>query len=113
MVVISTNYGPRGALITGCVGFVFFYFAVPWLLVLWADHNKAQMSNGVVGAAMKQLLDGIFIRRFIQPSEWAAIAILVGCLLVALWKAFTRTDLDYQNQRDITWFAEILARLFD
>jgi len=110
---IAANFGPRGTLITGGIGFLVFYFILPRLLVLWADHNKAKMSQGVVGTVMRQVLDDLIIRRFIHPSEWAAIAIFIGCLLVACWKAATRTDLDYQNQRDMTWLAKMLARFLD
>lgn len=113
LVGIAANFGPRGALIIGGFGFVLFYFIVPELLSVWASHTKAQMSTGVLGTTMKQLVDDIFIRRFIHPSEWAAIAIFIGCLLVACWKALTRTDLDYESQRDMTWFAKVLARFLD
>lgn len=113
IVGIAANLGPRGALITGGIGFILFYFIVPGLLVLWADHTKARMSSGIVGMAMKRLVDDIFIRRFIHPSEWAAIAILLGCLLVACWKGFTRTDLGYYEQRDMTWLAKVVARFLN
>jgi hypothetical protein len=113
MVSIAANFGTRGALITGGVGFVLFYFIVPDLLCLWASQAKAQMSSGIIGNSMTQFFDSIFIRRFIHPSKWAAIPILIGCILVACWKALTRTDLNYESQRDMTWFAKLLARFLD
>lgn len=113
MVDIAANFDPRGALITGGIGFVLFYFIVPELLSLWVSYSKTQMSTEILSATMKQLLDDISIRRFIHPSKWAAIAILIGCMLIACWKALTRTDLNYQSQRDMTWFAKLLARFLD
>lgn len=113
VVGLAAKFGPRGALITGGIGFVLFYFFVPELLLLWASHTKDKMSHGIVGTAMKQLVDEIFIRRFINPSKWAAIAILIGCMLTACWKALTRTDLDYESRRDMTWFSKLLARFLD
>lgn len=113
MVSLAAKFGPRGALITGGVGFVLFYFFVPELLSLWASHTRDKMAHGIAGTAVRQLVDEILIRRFINPFKWAAIAILIGCMLTACWKAFTRTDLDYQSRRDMTWFAKLLARFLD
>lgn len=110
---IANRLSPRGALIAGSLGFCTFYFVIPWMLVAWAEHNKAKMSSGAVGQAMGKLLDEIFIRRFIHPAEWAGIAVLLVCSGIAAWKAYTRTDLDYGNRRNASAFAKVLARFLD
>lgn len=109
---IASKFGPRGALTTGLIGFTALYFIIPWLLVLWADHNKASM-KGQMASVMGQLLDEIFIRRFIRPSEWAGIAVLLVCVGIATWKAFTRTDLDYGERREMSTLAKLIARFLD
>lgn len=110
---IASKLSPKGALITGGLGFVALYFVIPWMLVAWAEHNKAKLSSGAVGQAMGKMLDEIFIRRFIHPAEWAGIAVLLVCVGIAAWKAFTRTDLDYSEQRDASMLAKLLARFLD
>ena len=111
-VEIATKFGPRGTLIAGCVGFAFFYYVLPWALVVWADHNKAKMV-GQNAAIFGTLLDEIFLRRFIHPSEWAGIAILLVCIAISCWKAVTCTDLDRSSQRGLTGIGKLLARFFD
>ena len=110
---IANKFGPRGTLITGAVGFVSLYWVMPWLLTLWAEHNKAKLSAGAVGNAMRQVLDEVFIRRFIHPSQWAGIAVLLVCIGLACWKAYARTDLDYGDRRDMGTLAKLLARFLD
>ncbi len=110
---IANKFGPKGALITGCVGFIALYFVIPALLHMWAENTKAKLSAGPVGNAMRQVLDEVFIRRFIHPSEWAGIAVLLLCAVIACWKALTRTDLDYQGQRDMNSLAKLIARFLD
>lgn len=110
---IANKLSPRGALITGVIGFFSLYVIIPWMLVAWAEHNKAKMSAGAVGQTMGKLLDEIFIRRFIHPAEWAGIAVLLVCSGIAAWKAYTRTDLDYGNRRNASTFAKVLARFLD
>lgn len=110
---IANRLSPKGALVAGVIGFFSLYFVIPWMLVAWAEHNKAKMSAGAVGQAMGKLLDEIFIRRFIHPAEWAGIAVLLVCLGIAVWKAYTRTDLDYGSRRDASALAKLLARLLD
>lgn len=109
---IASKFGPKGALITGVAGFIFFYLIIPWILVEWAEHNKAKMT-GQHAAIFGKLLDDIFVRRFIHPSEWVGIAILLICTSVACWKVVTRTDLDRSSQRDVTSLGKLLARFLD
>lgn len=45
---IANRLSPRGAFITGALGFTFFYFVLPWALIAWADHNKAKMTGDLV-----------------------------------------------------------------
>lgn len=109
---IANAFGPRGTLIAGVVGFSMFYFLVPWALMAWVDHSKAQMVSQNAGVYAK-LLDDIFIRRFIHPSEWAGVAILVGCILLACWKTFTRKNLGRHNEQELSGIAKLLARFLD
>src|SRR5688500_6522955 len=83
---IANFFGPRGARIVRKAGYIFFYFVVPWALVAWADHNKAQMI-GQHADIFARLLDEVFAKRFIWPAEWAGIAILIVGMTVACWKA--------------------------
>lgn len=69
--------------------------------------------NGQHAALFGKLLDDIFIRRFIHPAEWAGIAILVACVLLACWKAFTRKDLNRKDERQLSVGAKLLARFLD
>lgn len=110
--IIASRFGPKGALTTGVVGFVFFYFVVPWALAAWADHNKAKMV-GQNAAVFSKVLDEIFLRRFIHPSEWAGIAILIAGIAIASWKAFTHFDVSERGANDVGWFAKIIARFLD
>ncbi|HNH11481.1 MAG TPA: hypothetical protein PLX20_00020 [Rhodocyclaceae bacterium] len=110
---IASKFSPRGALITGVVGFVALYYVIPWLLNAWLEYNKAKMSNDAVGMAMQQFLDAAFVRRFVHPAEWAGIAVLLVCTGIAGWKAWNRTDLDYQGRRDMSFLARLVARFLD
>lgn len=109
---IANKFGPKGALITGVTGFLFFYVVVPWALVAWLDHNKAKMVSQNASMIGK-MLDEVFIRRFVHPSEWAGVAILLVCVGMACWKAYARTDLDASGERDASWLARLIARFLD
>lgn len=109
---IANKFGPKGAFITGVLGFLSFYFVFPWILVAWSDHNKAKMT-GQLAPMLGKLLDDVFLRRFIHPLEWAGIAVLIVCVGISCWKAFTRTDLGYQMERDATWLAKTIAKFVD
>ena len=108
----ANRFGPRGALITGPLGFVFFYFIIPALLHTWGEASKASMT-GPNAAMMGTFLDSIFLRRFERPSEWAGIAMLELCSALACWKAFTRHDLDTRQLREAGFWARTCARFLD
>lgn len=110
---IANKFGPKGALITGGIGFVTLYLVFPWLITAWAEHNKANISAGPVGDVARKVIDEVFFRRFVHPCEWAGIAVLLLCIGIACWKALTRTDLDYQGQRDMGALAKLIARFLD
>ena len=78
---IANRLSPRGAFITGALGFALLYFAVPWLLTAWANHNKAKLV-GALGPMYAELMDEVFLRRLIHPAEWAGIAILIVCTFI-------------------------------
>jgi 4-amino-4-deoxy-L-arabinose transferase-like glycosyltransferase len=109
---IANKFGPGGALITGVVGFILFYFAVPWLIEAWATHNKARVI-GQLAPLWAKMVDEMFLRRFIHPAEWAGIAILLVCATVAIWKAITEQDMEHHTRRDAAWLSKLIARLFD
>lgn len=109
---IANAFGPEGAIITGIIGFGFFYFVMPWLLMGWENDNKAKMTGPLAGIFGK-MLDEIFFRRFIHPCEWAGVAILLACTAVACWKVCTYAKLDRYDQRHLSFIAKLLARVLD
>lgn len=109
---LANAFGPKGTIIAGAAGFTFFYLFVPWALMVWANHNKAKFVSQHA-AILGKLIDDIFLRRFINPSEWAGIAIFVACLLLACWKVFARTDFDRENERQLSFLARLVARFFN
>lgn len=109
---IANAFGPKGAVITGLIGFGFFYFTMPWLLMEWENDSKARMV-GPLAALSGKMLDEIFFRRFIHPCEWAGIAILITCVTIACWKACTDTELDRYSQQQLSSIAKLFARFLD
>lgn len=109
---IASKLSPKGALITGLVGFTVLYFAVPWALVALADSSKAQMTSQLA-PVMGKVLDDLFVRRFIHPAELAGIAVLLVCVGIALWKTWTDRGIARDSQRDASWLARLLARILD
>lgn len=109
---IATSLGPIGAAITGLVGFGFFYYAMPWLLMEWGSDNKAKMV-GPLADIFGKMLDEIIFRRFIHPCEWVGIAILIACATVAFWKVCTDSEFDRHSQRQLSFIAKLLARFLD
>lgn len=110
---IANKFGPVGVLVTGVGAFIFFYITVPWLLTRLAEHGKDGLSGSATGQAMRTVLDEVFLRRFIHPSEWAGIAALVICLLLAVWKMCLTTGPDSENRERLTWIGKLLARFLD
>lgn len=109
---IANRYSPKGTLIVGIVGFVFFFFVLPWGLTAWIDYNTAKLSSPSAGHFAK-LIDTIISRRFIRPSEWVGIAILTGCSLLALWKALSGPAMDNRDTRQLSSISKLLARFLD
>lgn len=109
---IANKRGPKGALITGILGFILFYFILPLLMLNWVEHNKAKM-GGQHAAMFGKMLDEIFWRRFIHPSEWAGIAILIICVAFAVWKAISNINIDRHDERSVTLLGKIAARFLD
>jgi hypothetical protein len=105
----ANRSSPGGAFVIGALGFVLFYFVVPWLLRAWADYNKAKIS-GELAPMMGKLIDEIFLRRFIFPSELAGIAILVVCTLIGFWRLITRRRLSHKRVRDVSFFSRLFSR---
>ena len=109
---IANWFGPRGALITGVAGFILFYFVIPSLLHSWADYNKVRMT-GQLAPMMGQVLDAVFISRFIHPSEWAGIAILLLGGVISIWKFVTNSRVNLTQQKEASFWSRVLARLLD
>lgn len=109
---VANRLSPRGALITGALGFTLFYFAVPWLLTAWANHNKAKLA-GALAPMYAKLIDEVFLKRFIHPSEWAGIAILIVCTFIGVWKLATWQSLSRQSERDASILSRLITRFLD
>lgn len=108
---IASRFGPVGAMATGVVGFTVFYAVVPAALLAWTDANKGKFS-GPASTAFAALLDEVMWHRFIHPSQWTGIAMLLACLAVAAWKAVTEAELSRDEISGTSWVAKLLARLF-
>lgn len=109
---LASKFGPTGTMVLGLGGFTIFYFLLPAALCAWADYNKSKMT-GLLAPIFGQLLDELFIRRFIHPAEWAGIAILLICLAIAIWKLLCGTNMSRDEQRSVTGIGKFLARFLD
>lgn len=107
---IAARFGPMGALTTGAIGFTVFYAGLPIALMAWTDANKATMA-GPTAAAFANLLDQVMWHRFIDPCQWAGIAILLVCSAIAAWKAFYADTMTDDDLTVATWLAKVGARL--
>lgn len=96
----------------GWLGFALFYLVLPWLLHAWAEHNKAKL-NGSLGPMWAKMIDEVFLRRFIHPSELAGIAILVVCSFIGVWKLFASRDLARRDVRDASFLSRLVSRWLD
>lgn len=105
---IANSFGPTGAVVSGLIGFLCFYVLIPWLLTAWAGHQKAKMSGQMV-PYMARVVDEVFLRRFINPSEWAGLAMLIVGLGIAAWKAYSLRELRHRDKQRIGSFARIIA----
>lgn len=109
---IANWFGPKGAFITGVVGFILFYFLIPGLLHSWVAETKATMT-GQTAPAMRQFLDVVFLRRFIHPCEWAGIAILLLGCVISIWKLATNSGVSSTQQKEASFWSMFLARFLD
>ncbi|MDP1705840.1 MAG: hypothetical protein Q8K01_07950 [Sulfurimicrobium sp.] len=109
---IAAKMTPQKAILWGFFSFGFLYYFIPWVLTAWLEYNKTKM-NGLTGAGMGQMLDHVFIRRFIHPLEWAGIACLVACLAIAAWKMLTDGGVSSAGTNNTSWVARLVARFLD
>ena len=109
---IANRLSARGAFIVGALGFALFYFVLPWLLIAWAEHNKAKMT-GNLASMWAKVIDDVFLRRFIHPSEWAGIAILIVCTFIGLWKFATSRELSRSDVTGASFFSRLISRWLD
>lgn len=58
---------------------------------------------------MARVVDEVFLRRFINPSEWAGLAMLIVGLGIAAWKAYSLRELRHRDKQRIGSFARIIA----
>lgn len=107
---VTAQFGPVGALVVGTVGFVCFYAVVPLVIVAWIDGTKSKLS-GPMAAAFASVLDHIVLHRFIEPCQWAGIAILVACAVITLWKCSTGKGPTYSELVGASLLAKLVARL--
>lgn len=109
---IANRFGPKGTLIAGFFAFLFFYYLLPLLLMSFTSESGVRMS-GQHAALIDKFFNDILIRRLINPSKWAGVAMFTACVLLASWKAFTRTDLNRRDERELSWLSKVLARFID
>lgn len=107
---VAARFGPLGALTVGAVGFTIFYALLPIALITLTDANKARLS-GPMATGFANLLDQIMWQRFINPSQWAGIAILLACWTIAAWKVLAECEPTFVEISDTSWLAKMLARL--
>lgn len=108
---IAARFGPTGAMVTGAVGFTLLYAIIPMLLSTWAEANKAKLI-GPAATVFAKLLDDVMWHRFIHPSQWAGIAVLLVCWGIAAWKVRTLNEMSQQEIAGASWLAKVVARLF-
>lgn len=111
-VAIANAFGTKGATVTGVIGFGIFYYVLPWLFMGLKNDSKSKMT-GPMADILGRMLDEVFLRRFIHPSEWAGIAILITCTAIACWKASTYTKLDRHDEQQLSFIARLLARILN
>lgn len=107
---IASSLGPVGALWTGAIGFTVFYTVLPLWMMAWTADRKASL-KGPAAAAFAGLLDQVMWHRFISPSQWAGIAILVVCLAIAIWKLLDRAELHDEDVTFLSFFSKGVSRL--
>jgi hypothetical protein len=106
---IAGRFGPVGAMVTGVVGFAFFYAALPLTIMSWVEGRKALLT-GPAAAAMAGVLDQVMWHRLIDPCQWAGIAILLGCSGIAAWKFLSDDGLTYDQLAGVGWVAKLVAK---
>lgn len=107
---VAAGFGPVGALTIGAIGFAVFYAILPIALMTWIDANKAKLV-GPAAAALANLLDQVMWHRFISPSQWVGVAILLACSAIAAWKVFISDALTDTELSAASLSAKLLARL--
>lgn len=105
---IATRLSPKWALALGLFGFVVFYFGIPWFIEARIQAMEAARQS-ITHEAVAQVLN----RRFVRPSEWAGIAILLVCTAIATWKAAMYAAPNNSSTRQMSLLARILARFLD
>lgn len=106
---VAAKFGPVGALWTGAIGFTVFYAVLPALILAWCEERKAAI-RGPVAAALRQALDQVIWHRVIAPCQWAAMAILLVCTAIAVWKCFNQANLDDEVVKFMAIVSKIVSR---
>lgn len=107
---IAARFGPVGALWMGVIGFAIFYAALPACMMAWAADRKATLT-GPAAAAFANLLDQVIWHRFISPCQWAGVAILLVCSVIAIWKHLGQTHLDGDDVTFLSAASKVVSRL--
>lgn len=106
---IAVRFGPVGAMATGIVGFTLFHAVLPMLFTAWAEANRNKLA-GPAATAFAKLIDNVMLHRFIDPSEWAGIAILIVCSGIALWKLLHDDELSFYEIEAASWLAKSASK---
>lgn len=107
---VAAKFGPVGALWTGAIGFAVFYAVLPACILAWCEERKAAL-NGPAAAVLTQALDQVMWHRVIAPCQWAAIAILLVCTAIAVWKYFNQANLGDEVVTFMAMASKVISRV--
>ncbi|MBW8370362.1 MAG: hypothetical protein K0M66_05230 [Thiobacillus sp.] len=105
---IAGRLSPKWALILGLFGFAVFYLGIPWFI-----EARIQAMEAARQSITHEVVAQVLNRRFVRPSEWAGIAILLVCTAIAIWKAAIYSAPNNSSTRQMSLLARILARFLD
>lgn len=107
---IAAKFGPVGVLWTGATGFAVSYAGLPVCMIAWTADRNASL-KGPAAAAFANLLDQLIGYSFILPCQWAGVASLLVCSVIAIWKHLGRADRDGDDVTFLVAASKFVSRL--